>query len=258
MTPARNLRPTGPPKTARRVVEPEPAAPAGPAAAWEVACRIAYCQERSRYESLAAAAPVEYRPPTLYDGTADTTTEDGLVLQRGRSSIWKRLGIVLKAEAADPFAYMAAQFDAKLAKYAPEPHMMAVPSAIQHWRAFREKAAGRARDELRLDAAAVSAAIAQHRAGGADRRTAAVRALVAVEVEASPLCRYCSAVAFGLDDPADVYRRVADTFRGRALAQYRRRRSAYREAWAGYLPPGLDADALAPYRPLFDVSEVMP
>lgn len=189
--------------------------------------RELYCQAIRRHSANKLYGA---RPMAAWDGGIDG-------MGRKHTSVWPRIAKLLTGLSADPFAYVASQFQAFQAGKPPAPNQLLSQQAVDRWRLYAQQADIGVAQQLARDIEAVQAHAAPYLGSGRSEADAVRIALGNSTTNgASPLYRYCLSLRLGMRDVADFFYRAA-------LLQYLCRQAAYDAAWVEFVPLELKAAA---------------
>lgn len=198
--------------------------------------KVAYAQERSRWESLKAGETVEYRPPKKYDGFAPVTIDDEAEVQPGKASKWQHIADWCAARDINPLEFIRVCFaDLPMRELAPEPGQLCGPTYERKWQKLYPKIEERLRLALEVQRnAARDEYLTRVGLYKDSEDAAALYVATTSSIDLSPLFRYCFATSIGTKKML----RVAQKYVAEAILQFECYRKLYKKAWADALPDG--------------------
>jgi hypothetical protein len=198
--------------------------------------RVAYIQERGRWESLKSRKPITYKPPRRYDGVRPVTIDGEVTLENGQVSVWAKIITWCEARTIPPTEYIRVCFaNLPMISCAPEPIQLLGEKYLQIWNDTWEGMPIKLQEELTSQhQIARTNMIVQQRVYGETPEDAQLLVLTDSSLELSPLFRYCIAASIN----TKPLRRVATTFRAEAVLQYECYPTLYAAAWRDILPKG--------------------
>lgn len=215
--------------------------------AWRT--KVAYMQERGRWETMKAGKVVQYQPPGSYDGRGAVTDEDNNVIEKAREPIWDKLVAWCEKRDIPPEEYVRQCF--KLLKMsrsnAPEPKQLMGDVYLDKWEETKDKREDEVKLELRIQKEIALRHLTVHMK--VYERSSEVAQITVIAEGAtlglSPLFRYCLAVA---GDTKDI-RRMAKRLLAEAVLQFESSRKLYKRHWKEVLPEGFSQQSkeLYPY-----------
>ena len=196
--------------------------------------KVAYTQERSRWESLKSGETVEYRPPKRWEGLQPQLIDDEVVVEAGKGSTWQQVVDWCQKRDINPIQYVRIVFtDLPMKEKAPEPNQLWGPQYERKWKKLYPKMEERLK--LALEVQRNTARDEYLTRVNLYEDTPDEAALyVATSIDLSPLFRYCFAVSIG----SKKMLRVARKYLAEAVLQFECYRDLYKKAWAGSLPKG--------------------
>ena len=214
--------------------------PAHAVRAWLV--KVAYVQERSRWESFKDGATVTYRPPRSYDGKKPVTIDGEVEMAPGKDSVWQRIVDWCDNRGIPPEQYIRAVFsDLPIdRKCAPDPPQILGPVYEDKWKKVSAKVPDRLAAALASEKALARTHLIVNQSLHGDTAEFAQRLVLADgNLDLSPLFRYCLAMSIG----TKVMRKLARKFQAEAVLQFECYPQHYEKVWAKMLPDGFSAMA---------------
>lgn len=198
--------------------------------------KVAYIQERARWESLKSGELVEYRPPKKYEGMRPVTIDDEAEVQPGKASKWQHIADWCEARSINPLEFIRVCFaDLPMRELAPEPGQLCGPTYERKWAKLYPKMEERLCTSLAVQRNAARSCYllrtGLYKDSAAD---AALYVATTSSIDLSPLFRYCFAVSIGTKKML----RVADKYLAEAILQFECYRKLYKKTWADALPDG--------------------
>lgn len=215
--------------------------------AWRT--KVAYMQERGRWETMKAGKVVQYQPPGSYDGKRAIVDEENNVLEKAQEPIWDKLVAWCEKRDIPPEEYVRQCFKLlKMSRHnAPEPKQLMGDVYLDKWNETKDKREEEVKLELRIQREIALRHLTVHMKVY-ERSSEVAQITVIAEGESlglSPLFRYCLAVA---GDTKDI-RRMARRLLAEAVLQFESSRKLYKRHWKDVLPEGFSKQSkeLYPY-----------
>lgn len=206
--------------------------------------KAAYVLARSDWESVRVNKRIQYLCPKVYNGTKPVVTEDGVVLQKGKLSVWMKLADWFHRAQENPTDYINFQFTlAAVSRRAPEPLELVNAKAVAEWDKVKvnrlEDTKTLYKIQLEIIEREASMLVVFEKETLHD---ALCKVLMDPHVKVSGLFRYCEATRRANDSQVTQLKQqfelVARMFFPDAVLQFSKDRDMYVQAWRNFLPPG--------------------
>lgn len=240
-------KPTGfVPPGARRSPPPEEFAAAEPnpddVRVWRL--KVAYRQERSRWETLKQGKTVTYKPAKLFDGRGALAVDGDktAVVESAKDSVWRKILQWCDAMEVNPEEYVRICFQNLPLDitHPPEPSHLPSRKFADKWEDLYADMEDRIKNTFELEKkTAITKITVAQKVHGDSPEESQVRTLTSSVVPLGPLFRYCLATSIG----TPRMRKVADVFHAEAILQFECFRTFYRRVYGEWLPQGFSKES---------------
>lgn len=207
--------------------------------------RQCYDDERASWESLKRGALTDFASARVYRGRDAVTTDDGVVLDKARASVWLKLADWLAENELPAEPYVTLQFTLVMpSERPPEPIQLTSKKYLKRWHDNKDRVSDEIAQALLVQNSLAQTHFKVRRSLGDEPLDAWGTVLTNDSLELSALFRYSIARALGKE-----FKKIARLFEPDAVLQFERDRAFYLESWGKILPkdfPGL-SKRLFPY-----------